>query len=103
MTRQEPNKRFKVVLEKVADTVKSGGSFSDALSQHPKIFDRLFVNMVKAGEAGGVLSLVLSRLAGFKEKALKDEKEGSISHGLSICCYWCCGINCNLIDDRCCA
>jgi len=75
MTRQEPNKRFKVVLEKVADTVKSGGSFSDALSQHPKIFDRLFVNMVKAGEAGGVLSLVLSRLAGFKEKALKTKKK----------------------------
>lgn len=75
MTRQEQNKRFKVVLEKVADTVKSGGSFSDALSQHPKIFDRLFVNMVKAGEAGGVLSLVLSRLAGFKEKALKTKKK----------------------------
>ncbi|MAV39771.1 MAG: pilus assembly protein PilC [Puniceicoccaceae bacterium] len=75
MTRQEPNKRFKAVLEKLSDTVKSGSSFSDGLSQHPKVFDRLYVNMVKAGEAGGVLELVLARLAGFKEKALKTKKK----------------------------
>ncbi len=75
MTRQEPNKRFKAVLEKISDTVKSGSSFSDGLSQHPKVFDRLYVNMVKAGEAGGVLELVLARLAGFKEKALKTKKK----------------------------
>ncbi|MEM7790967.1 MAG: type II secretion system F family protein [Verrucomicrobiota bacterium] len=75
MIRQEPNPRFKAVLEQIADQVKSGNSFSDGLAQHPKIFDRLYINMVKAGEAGGVLDLVLSRLAGFMEKALRTKKK----------------------------
>ena len=75
MTRQEKNLRFKAVLEQIGDQVKSGNSFSDGLAQHPKIFDRLFVNMVRAGEAGGVLDVVLSRLAGFMEKALKTKKK----------------------------
>jgi type IV pilus assembly protein PilC len=75
MIRQEKNARFQGVLEQIADQVKSGNSFSDGLAQHPKIFDRLFVNMVRAGEAGGVLDVVLSRLAGFMEKALKTKKK----------------------------
>lgn len=75
MIRQEKNARFQAVLEQIAEQVKSGNSFSDGLSQHPKIFDRLFVNMVRAGEAGGVLDVVLSRLAGFMEKALKTKKK----------------------------
>lgn len=75
MIRQERNLRFQAVLEQIADQVKSGNSFSDGLAQHPKIFDRLFVNMVRAGEAGGVLDVVLSRLAGFMEKALKTQKK----------------------------
>ncbi|TVP80968.1 MAG: type II secretion system F family protein [Puniceicoccaceae bacterium] len=75
MIRQEKNLRFKAVLEQIAGQVKSGNSFSDGLAQHPKIFDRLFVNMVRAGEAGGVLDVVLSRLAGFMEKALKTKKK----------------------------
>jgi type IV pilus assembly protein PilC len=75
MIRQERNMRFKAVLEQIADQVKSGSSFSDALLQHPKVFDRLFVNMIRAGEAGGVLDVVLSRLAGFMEKALRTKKK----------------------------
>lgn len=75
MIRQEKNQRFQAVLEQIAGQVKSGNSFSDGLSQHPKIFDRLFINMVRAGEAGGVLDTVLSRLAGFMEKALKTKKK----------------------------
>ena len=75
MIRQEKNARFQAVLEQIADQVKSGNSFSDGLAQHPKIFDRLFVNMVRAGEAGGVLDVVLARLAGFMEKALKTKKK----------------------------
>jgi type IV pilus assembly protein PilC len=75
MIRQEKNLRFQYVLEQIADQVKSGNSFSDGLAQHPKIFDRLFVNMVRAGEAGGVLDVVLGRLAGFMEKALKTKKK----------------------------
>jgi type IV pilus assembly protein PilC len=75
MIRQEKNARFQAVLEQIADQVKSGNSFSDGLAQHPKIYDRLYVNMVRAGEAGGVLDVVLSRLAGFMEKALKTKKK----------------------------
>ena len=75
MIRQEKNLRFKACLEQIADQVKSGNTFSDGLLQHPKIFDRLFVNMIKAGEAGGVLDVVLSRLAGFMEKAQRTKKK----------------------------
>lgn len=69
LARQEKNIAFREVLESLAETIRSGGNFSDGLQQHPKIFDRLYVNMVKAGEAGGVLDTVLERLARFMEKA----------------------------------
>tara|TARA_B110000003_G_scaffold38294_1_gene35021 strand:+ start:3866 stop:5113 length:1248 start_codon:yes stop_codon:yes gene_type:complete len=75
MIRQEKNLRFKEVLEKICEQVRSGNTFSDGLMQHPKVFDRLFVNMVRAGEAGGVLDVVLARLATFMEKALKTQKK----------------------------
>lgn len=71
LARQEKNLGFKYVLEQVSETIKSGGTFSDGLLQHPKVFDRLYINMVKAGEAGGVLGTVLDRLAKFMEKAEK--------------------------------
>lgn len=69
--RQEKNSYFKAVVEQLADNVRTGNKFSDGLSQHPKIFDKLYVNMAKAGEAGGVLDVVLDRLSTFQEKALK--------------------------------
>ncbi len=75
MIRQEKNLRFKEVITSLADNVRSGNNFSDGLMQHPKVFDRLFVNMVKAGEAGGVLDVVLSRLAKFMEKTVKTNKK----------------------------
>ena len=75
MIRQEKNVRFKAVLEQIAEYVKSGGTFSDSLAQHPNIFEKLFINMVRAGEAGGVLDVVLSRLAGFMEKAQRTKKK----------------------------
>src|SRR5207247_6252187 len=56
---------------KVADAVQGGSTFSDALALHPRIFNDLYVNMVKAGEVGGVLELVLTRLSEFQEKAAK--------------------------------
>jgi len=74
MARQENNPRFREVLQTIADQVRSGNSFSDGLAQHPKVFDRLYVNMVKAGEAGGVLDTVLARLASFMEKAQRTRK-----------------------------
>src|SRR5438270_5642776 len=60
---------LKNALMDVVDDVESGSSLSEAFSKHPKCFDRLYVNMVKAGEAGGALEAILKRLAEFKEKA----------------------------------
>jgi type IV pilus assembly protein PilC len=71
LERQEKNPGFKWVLGELAENIRSGNTFSEGLSQNPKVFNRLFINMVKAGEAGGVLDTVLNRLAGFMEKSLK--------------------------------
>jgi type IV pilus assembly protein PilC len=71
LARQEKNLLFKEVVESLIESIRSGGNFSDGLLQHPKVFDRLYINMVKAGEAGGVLGTVLERLARFMEKAEK--------------------------------
>lgn len=71
LVRQEKHSAFRSVLQEISDVVRSGGDVSDGLSAHPKIFDRLYVNMVKAGEAGGVLATVFERLAVFIEKAEK--------------------------------
>ncbi|PWM28987.1 MAG: pilus assembly protein PilC [Verrucomicrobia bacterium] len=71
ISRQEKNPYFKAILENISDNVRTGNKFSDGLAQHPKVFDRLYVNMAKAGEAGGVLDVVLDRLATFQEKAMK--------------------------------
>lgn len=65
---------LKNTLVTVAEDVESGSTFSESLSKHPKIFDRLFVNMVKAGEMGGVLDTILRRLAEFMEKSQKLKK-----------------------------
>ncbi|MBI5366722.1 MAG: type II secretion system F family protein [Planctomycetes bacterium] len=62
---------LKNIIGQVAEDVESGSSLSEALSKHPKAFDKLYVNMVKAGEAGGVLDTILQRLATFMEKAQK--------------------------------
>ena len=65
LSRQEKRPAFRQVIEECADTIRSGGNFSDGLAANPKTFDRLYVNMIKAGEAGGVLDTVLERLAVF--------------------------------------
>ncbi len=68
---QEPNAAMKRTIAHIAATIEGGGTLSEALSQHPKIFNRLYTNMVKAGEMGGVLDVALKRLAEFMEKAQK--------------------------------
>jgi type IV pilus assembly protein PilC len=70
LARQERNAAFKEVMETVADTIRSGGTLSDGLAQHSRVFDRLYINMVKAGEASGKLDVALDRLSRFQEKAL---------------------------------
>ena len=72
---QEKKPKFKKMLESVAEKVSSGGTLSDGLAMYPKTFDKLYVNMVRAGEAGGVLDLVLTRLAQFQEKSIRTIKK----------------------------
>lgn len=71
LRKQEKNPTLKKTLGQLAEAVEGGSTFSEALSQHPKIYNRLYVNMVRAGEAGGVLDVTLTRLADFQEKAQK--------------------------------
>jgi type IV pilus assembly protein PilC len=71
LEKQERNGTLKRILGELALAIEGGSTFSEALAQHPKVFNRLFVNMVKAGELGGVLEVVLKRLAEFAEKAQK--------------------------------
>src|SRR4051794_28295573 len=66
---------LKAIIGGVADEVESGGSLSDAMANYPKAFDKLYVNMINAGEAGGVLDIILSRLADFMEKAARLKKK----------------------------
>jgi type IV pilus assembly protein PilC len=66
---------LKAIIGGVADEVEGGGTLSDAMANFPKAFDKLYVNMINAGEAGGVLDLILARLAEFMEKAAKLKKK----------------------------
>jgi type IV pilus assembly protein PilC len=71
LEKQERNGPLKKILGDLSVSIEGGSTFSEGLAQHPKVFNRLFVNMVKAGELGGVLEVVLKRLAEFSEKAQK--------------------------------
>ena len=71
LAKQERDGVLKNTINTLADSVQGGSTFSEGLEQHPVIFNKLYVNMVKAGELGGVLELVLGRLAEFQEKAQK--------------------------------
>jgi len=82
LSRQQSNKMFKQVLLQVKESVESGSTFADALKKHPKIFDELFVNLVAAGEVGGILDTILNRLAAYFEKAhkLKKKVKGAMTY-----------------------
>ena len=71
LEKQERNPTLKSIIGELAVAIEGGSTFSEGLAQHPKVFNRLFVNMVKAGELGGVLEVVLNRLSEFMEKAQK--------------------------------
>ncbi|HEY1490809.1 MAG TPA: type II secretion system F family protein, partial [Verrucomicrobiae bacterium] len=71
LEKQVRNANLKKILGDLALSIEGGSTFSEGLAQHPKVFNKLFVNMVKAGELGGVLEVVLKRLAEFSEKAQK--------------------------------
>ncbi|MCL2102791.1 MAG: type II secretion system F family protein [Syntrophorhabdaceae bacterium] len=71
---QQEKASFKSILEKVKEDVEGGSTFADSLSKHPKVFDALYVNLVAAGEVGGILDTILNRLADHIEKAMKLAK-----------------------------
>jgi type IV pilus assembly protein PilC len=71
LEKQERHPTLKSIIGELALSIEGGSTFSEGLAQHPKVFNRLYVNMVKAGELGGVLEVVLTRLSEFMEKAQK--------------------------------
>ncbi len=72
---QTENKTLASVVTQVRTDVESGATFADALKKHPKVFDNLYVNMVAAGEAGGILDTILQRLATYMEKFAKIKRQ----------------------------
>ncbi|MDR2550561.1 MAG: type II secretion system F family protein [Desulfobulbus sp.] len=73
--KQQSNATFKAVLTSIQGDVETGTTLADSMRKHPKIFDSLYANMIEAGELGGILDTILSRLAGFKEKAMALQKK----------------------------
>ncbi|MFQ6049405.1 MAG: type II secretion system F family protein, partial [Phycisphaerae bacterium] len=77
---------LRVVIRQVSEDVEGGATLSEAMAKHPRAFDRLYVNMVQAGEAGGVLDVILNRLADFMEKAqrLKRKVRGAMIYPVAV-------------------
>jgi type IV pilus assembly protein PilC len=86
LSTQSENKRFGKILASVKVSVEGGLTLSDALGKHPKVFDDLFVNLVAAGEAGGILDGILERLSIYMEKAMKLKRrvKGAMVYPISI-------------------
>ena len=86
LKRQMKDAQMKEALEGIGDNISAGGTFSESLTAYPKIFDNLYINMVKAGEAGGVLEVVLGRLAEFAEKSekIKNKVKGAMIYPIVV-------------------
>jgi type IV pilus assembly protein PilC len=83
---QEQNKTFAGIIRAIKEDIEGGSTLTDALKKYPKIFDELFVNLVAAGEAGGILDVILSRLSAYMEKAmkLKSKVKGAMTYPASV-------------------
>lgn len=83
---QQPNKTFKGILREVKNDVEQGSTFADALRKHPKPYDNLYVNLVQAGEIGGILDTILNRLAVYLEKAdaLARKVKGAMVYPVTV-------------------
>ena len=79
---QQDNPTFKKILKEIKENVESGQTLAEALKKYPKVFDDLFVNMIAAGEAGGILDVILQRLSTYMEKAakLKAQVKGAMTY-----------------------
>ena len=86
LKRQMKDPQMLEALGGISENIAAGGTFSESLTQYPKIFDNLYVNMVKAGEAGGVLEVVLGRLAEFAEKSekIKNKVKGAMIYPIVV-------------------
>ncbi|MGV8057419.1 MAG: type II secretion system F family protein [Smithellaceae bacterium] len=86
LAQQEQNKTFKDIIKTIKEDVESGASLTEALKKHPAVFDDLFVNLVAAGEAGGILDVILGRLSSYMEKAmkLKSQVKGAMTYPASV-------------------
>jgi type IV pilus assembly protein PilC len=85
---QQPKPAFAAVLKDIKNSVEGGSTFSDALRKHPRIFDELFVNLIQAGEAGGILDSILGRLSIYLEKRQKlmRQVKGALSYPTIVFC-----------------
>lgn len=83
---QSENSTFKKILKEVTRDVEGGATLAEALNKHPKVFDNLFVNLVAAGEVGGILDTILQRLATYIEKAekLKSQIKGAMTYPIVV-------------------
>lgn len=83
---QEPNKVFQKVIYDVKATVETGATFADSLRKHPKVFDQLYINLIAAGEVGGILDTIMNRLAVYIEKdvKLKRKIKGAFTYPIAI-------------------
>ena len=88
LSSQGENKAFNAILKDVKNTVEGGATFSDALKRHPKVFDELFVNLVAAGEMGGILDTILNRLGVYIEKRVKLQRQvrGALVYPVAVMC-----------------
>lgn len=86
LEQQQKKGNLKTIIGFVADDIEGGATLSEAMGKHPKCFDRLFVNMIAAGEVGGVLDLILSRVADFMEKSqrLKSKVKGAMVYPVVV-------------------
>ncbi|MBU2234440.1 MAG: type II secretion system F family protein [Proteobacteria bacterium] len=84
--KQEQNKTFAKVIGAIKEDIEGGSTLTDALRKYPKIFDNLFVNLVAAGESGGILDVILQRLSGYMEKAmkLKSTVKGAMTYPIIV-------------------
>ena len=86
LAQQEQNKTFAKVIRSIKEDIEGGSTLSDALKKHPQIYDDLFVNLVSAGESGGILDVILQRLSNYMEKAmkLKSKVKGAMTYPASV-------------------
>jgi type IV pilus assembly protein PilC len=84
--KQEQNKTFAKVINTIREDIEGGSTLTDAISKYPKIFDNLFVNLVAAGESGGILDVILQRLSNYMEKAMKlrSKVKGAMTYPLIV-------------------